>query len=110
MQLACQRSRGNRRNPSGHEKIMRNDHKPLSEMPAIGQNSVVSIRGFVSGGSFSMHRLMIARALTATALLVGTAFAGDGLKSGPQVGSKKILPFNPEHANGPDAGTKLCLV
>ena len=57
-----------------------------------------------------MHRLMIVGALTATALLIGTALAGDGLKSGPQAGSKKIPPFNPEHANGPDAGTKLCLV
>ena len=57
-----------------------------------------------------MHRLKIAGALTATALLLGAAVAGEGLKSGPQVGSKKILPFNPEHANGPDAGTKLCLV
>ena len=52
-----------------------------------------------------MHRLKIAGALTATALLVGCAVAGGDLKSGPPEGSKKILPFNPEHANGPDAGT-----
>jgi len=57
-----------------------------------------------------MSRLKIAGALTAAALLVCTAVGGEGLKSGPQVGSKKIPPFNPEHANGPDAGTKLCLV
>jgi hypothetical protein len=57
-----------------------------------------------------MHRLKIAGALTVTALLLSAAVAGESLKSGPQVGSKKILPFNPEHANGPDAGTKLCLV
>ena len=57
-----------------------------------------------------MSRLKLAGALTATALLVCTAVAGEPLKSGPQVGSKKITPFNPEHANGPDAGTKLCLV
>jgi len=57
-----------------------------------------------------MHRLLFAGVLSATALLLSTAVAGDGLKSGPQVGSKKITPFNPEHANGPDAGTKLCLV
>jgi hypothetical protein len=57
-----------------------------------------------------MKRLTIAGALSAAALLVGTLAAGDALKSGPQVGSKRITPFNPLHANGPDEGTKLCLV
>jgi hypothetical protein len=57
-----------------------------------------------------MKRVMIVGALAATALFIGAAVAQNGLKSGPQVGSKKIPPFNPEHANGPDAGTKLCLV
>ncbi len=57
-----------------------------------------------------MKRVMTAGALAATALFIGVAVAQDALKSGPQVGSKKIVPFNPEHANGPDAGTKLCLV
>jgi len=53
---------------------------------------------------------MFAGAFTATALLLSVAVAGDGLKSGPQPGSKKIPPFNPEHANGPNEGEKLCLV
>ena len=57
-----------------------------------------------------MKRVMIVGALAATALFIGAAVAQNGLKSGPQVGSKQIPPFNPEHANGPDAGTKLCLV
>jgi hypothetical protein len=57
-----------------------------------------------------MKRLTIAGALTAAALLVGTLAAQDALKSGPQPGSRQIPPFNPLHANGPDEGTKLCLV
>jgi len=35
---------------------------------------------------------------------------GDGPKSGPQVGSKNISPFNPLHASGPGEGGKACLV
>ncbi len=36
--------------------------------------------------------------------------AGDGLKSGPQVGSSKIVPFNPLHCSGAGEGGKACLV
>jgi hypothetical protein len=54
------------------------------------------------------HRFAVG-ALTA-ALLMGSALAGEGLKSGPQVGSKAIPAFNPLHATGPNAGEKLCLV
>ncbi len=46
----------------------------------------------------------------ALALLVGGAMADGTLKSGPQVGSKVIVPFNPLHVNGPTAGGKQCLV
>ncbi len=45
----------------------------------------------------------------AGALLVGSVFAADGLKSGPQPG-KSPTPFNPLHVTGPDAGTKNCPV
>jgi hypothetical protein len=55
------------------------------------------------------HRIAVGATLAA-ALLVGGALAGEGLKSGPQVGSSKIPAFNPLHVNGPDAGKKLCLV
>jgi hypothetical protein len=43
-------------------------------------------------------------------LLSGSTFAADDLKSGPQVGSKRIPPFNPLHCNGNGAGGKACLV
>jgi hypothetical protein len=42
--------------------------------------------------------------------LTCSAFAADDLKSGPQVGSRKIPPFNPLHCNTKSAGTKACLV
>jgi hypothetical protein len=53
--------------------------------------------------------LLLGVPLAAVALVVGAAVAGD-LKSGPQVGSRNITPFNPLHATGPDEGKKLCLV
>ena len=43
-------------------------------------------------------------------LLTGSTFAADDLKSGPQVGSRKIPDFNPLHCNGNGAGGKACLV
>jgi hypothetical protein len=47
----------------------------------------------------------------AVAMLVSTGvFAGDGLKSGPPVGSSKITPFNPLHCSGAGEGGKACLV
>jgi hypothetical protein len=45
----------------------------------------------------------------AIVLLTGSTFA-EGVKSGPQVGSKRIPPFNPLHCNGDDTGGKSCLV
>jgi len=44
------------------------------------------------------------------ALLVCSAFAAEGLKSGPQVGSTKLNPFNPLNVTGSQAGTKACQV
>jgi hypothetical protein len=39
----------------------------------------------------------------------GALYAAD-LKSGPQVGSSRIPPFNPLHCNGKGEGGKACLV
>jgi hypothetical protein len=49
-------------------------------------------------------------ALAVTALVVAGAVADSALKSGPQVGSSNITPFNPLHCSGPTEGTKACLV
>jgi len=46
----------------------------------------------------------------AIALLTCSAFAADSLKSGPQVGSRKIPAFDVLHCNGPTEGKKSCLV
>jgi hypothetical protein len=83
---------------------------PLFEKVSIYDNKKVPDPCFVLGGSYSMYRLMMAGAISAAALFLGAAVAGDALKSGPQPGSRKIPPFNPEHANGPNEGEKLCLV
>ena len=57
-----------------------------------------------------MNRRVALGASLAVALLVGGAIAAEGLKSGPQPGSKKIPPFNPLNVTGKFAGTKQCLV
>jgi len=54
---------------------------------------------------------MKAGAFVLAALAVSGAVAGDALKSGPQLGKNATpSPFNPLHANGPDADQKVCLV
>jgi hypothetical protein len=55
------------------------------------------------------HRIAVGASL-AVALVVSAALAKETVKSGPQVGSSRIIPFNPLHATGPDEGKKLCLV
>ena len=55
------------------------------------------------------HRKAMAASL-ALALLVSSAWAGDALKSGPQVGDAVPSPFNPLNVTGKFAGTKQCLV
>ena len=52
--------------------------------------------------------LLLGVPLAAAALVVSAAVAAE-LKSGPQPGDRPT-PFNPLHVNGPDEGTKLCLV
>jgi len=54
--------------------------------------------------------LLLGIPLAAAALIIGSAVVAADLKSGPQVGSRNIIPFNPLHATGPDEGKKLCLV
>ncbi len=56
-----------------------------------------------------VHRITAGASL-AIALLVGSAFAADDLKSGPQIGDKVPGPFSPLNINGDDAGAKRCLV
>jgi hypothetical protein len=56
-----------------------------------------------------MKRVTLGASLV-VALLAGSVIAAEGLKSGPQPGSKKIPPFNPLNVVGKFAGTKQCLV
>ena len=43
-------------------------------------------------------------------LFVGSTFAADDFKSGPQKAAMKIKAFNPTHCSGSGVGTKACLV
>jgi hypothetical protein len=54
--------------------------------------------------------MVLGASLAAVLLMSGAALAAEGLKSGPQVGSRKIPPFNPLHCNGSTPGGKGCLV
>lgn len=56
-----------------------------------------------------MKRLAVG-ALAITLLAVSGVGAGGELKSGPQVGSKKIPAFNPLHCSGKGEGGSACLV
>jgi hypothetical protein len=57
-----------------------------------------------------MNRTVVGASL-AVALLVGGVIVAEGPVSGPQLGGNATpSPFNPLHANGPDAGKKVCLV
>ena len=53
--------------------------------------------------------MMIRSAAVALVLFVGSAFAADTVKSGPQVGEKVPGPFHPLNVNGEMAGKKHCL-
>jgi hypothetical protein len=58
-----------------------------------------------------MRNAVVLGASLAVALLVSSALAADdAVKSGPQVGSRKIPPFNPLHCSGPAVDSKGCLV
>jgi hypothetical protein len=49
-------------------------------------------------------------AFAVMALAAAGVVAGDALKSGPQVGSKVVQPFNPLNVTGSQAGKKFCQV
>jgi hypothetical protein len=53
---------------------------------------------------------MIPGAAVAALLLAGGSLVAADLKSGPQVGSRRITPFHPLNINGSQAGKKNCLV
>jgi hypothetical protein len=55
------------------------------------------------------YRIAVGASLAAVVLASGIMAEGT-VKSGPQVGDKVVVPFNPLHCNGPDKDKKLCLV
>jgi hypothetical protein len=55
-------------------------------------------------------RITLGASLAAALLMCSALSAEEGLKSGPQVGSKKINVFNPLHCSGAGAGGRACLV
>jgi hypothetical protein len=54
--------------------------------------------------------MALGSALAAALLVCSATGAGEGLKSGPPVGSTKIAVFDPLHCTGPQTGTRACLV
>jgi hypothetical protein len=57
-----------------------------------------------------MKHLLAMGAFTAAVLVVSSVLAGEGLKSGPAVGTKIPGPFDVLNVTGPTAGEKNCLV
>jgi hypothetical protein len=55
------------------------------------------------------YRMSVGSSL-ALALLAGSLIAGENLKSGPQIGDKVVVPFNPLNVTGSAAGKKVCQV
>jgi hypothetical protein len=56
-----------------------------------------------------MSKSRLTVALLGLALLAGTAWAAENLKSGPQTGQAVPGPFHPLNINGDNAGEKYCL-
>ena len=56
-----------------------------------------------------MRRTFVTGSAALLVLFVGSTFAADDFKSGPQKTSMKIKAFQPTHCSGSDAGTKGCL-
>jgi hypothetical protein len=56
-----------------------------------------------------MRKPIALGASLALALLAGSALAAGSVKSGPQPGDG-LTPFDPLHCNGPQTGTRACLV
>ena len=57
-----------------------------------------------------MRRTFVTGSAALLVLIVGSTFAADDFKSGPQKPSVKIKAFNPTHCSGSGEGTKACLV
>ena len=57
-----------------------------------------------------MRQSFVPGSVAALVLLVGSAFAADDFKSGPQKPVMKIRAFNPTHCSGPGIGKKSCPV
>ena len=57
-----------------------------------------------------MRRTFVTGSAALMVLIVGSTFAADDFKSGPQKASMKIKPFNPTHCSGDGVGGKACLV
>ena len=57
-----------------------------------------------------MRVRMISGAAVAALLLAGGGLVAADVKSGPQVGSRRLTPFNPLNINGSQAGIKFCQV
>ena len=56
-----------------------------------------------------MRRTFVTGSAAMLVLIVGSTFAADDFKSGPQKTSMKIKAFNPTPCSGSDAGSKNCL-
>lgn len=57
-----------------------------------------------------MRRTLLTGPAAVLVLLIGSAYAADDFRSGPQKPTIRIASFNPLHCSGPDAGEKGCLV
>ena len=57
-----------------------------------------------------MRRTFVTGSAALLVLIVGSTFAADDFKSGPQKPTIEISAFNPTHCSGAKVGTKQCLV
>jgi hypothetical protein len=58
----------------------------------------------------TMKKVIAMGLFTATMVALGGLVAGEGLKSGPQVGKQLPGAFHPLNVTGSEAGNKHCLV
>jgi hypothetical protein len=56
------------------------------------------------------NRVALGASLTAALLVCSALPAAERCKSGPQVGSTKLTPFNPLNVTGAQAGEKACQI
>jgi hypothetical protein len=70
---------------------------------------VISVRPELEEVFPMKYRLFRGASLAAALLFCSASLAAE-LKSGPQVGSNDLPPFNPLHCSGKGVGGKTCLV